>query len=72
MGQAFFLVKIMANEIKMIASFPPITGAIKLDGQGDGARLSIDIPRTEIKKVPKLYGLMGNVFEVIFKPIKDK
>ncbi len=62
----------MADEIKMIASFPPIQGAIKLDGQGDGARLTIDIPRTEVKKVPKLYDLMGNVFELSFKQIQDK
>lgn len=62
----------MVKEIKLIASFPPVTGAIKLDGQGDGARLEIDIPRTEIKKVPELYNLMGTVFELTFKQIPDK
>jgi len=31
--------------IKFIASLPPIQSAISIDGQGDGARIKIDVSR---------------------------
>jgi hypothetical protein len=46
------------------ASLPPIQSAINLDGQGDGARIKLDIPRSDIEAVLKLQGLSGQVFRV--------
>jgi hypothetical protein len=35
------------EEVKFLASFPPIQSAIKIDGQG-GARIQLDIPEIEM------------------------
>jgi hypothetical protein len=40
----------MANEpttITFMASLPPIQSAITLDGNGDGARIKLDLPATD-------------------------
>jgi len=51
--------------IEFTASLPPIQSAINLDGAGDGARIRLDIPRSEIEAVLKLQGLAGQVFKVV-------
>jgi len=51
--------------IEFTASLPPIQSAINLDGAGDGARIRLDIPRSEIEAVLKLQGLAGQVFRVV-------
>lgn len=51
-------------KISFMASLPPIQSAISLDGQGDGARVKIDVPRSDIEAVLKLQGLAGRVFRV--------
>jgi hypothetical protein len=51
--------------IEFNASLPPIQSAINLDGNGDGARIKLDIPRSEIEAVLKLQGLTGQVFRVV-------
>lgn len=57
----------MTDEIRFIASLPPIQSAINLDGQGDGARIKLDISREYVQEVLKLQGLAGESFEVIVK-----
>lgn len=52
-------------KIEFNASLPPIQSAINLDGQGDGARVKLDVPRTDIEAVLKLQGLSGQVFKVV-------
>ena len=51
-------------EIKFTASLPPIQSAINLDGNGDGARIKLDIPRTDIQAILELQGLSGESFRV--------
>ena len=51
--------------IEFTASLPPIQSAINLDGQGDGARIKLDVPRTDIEAVLKLQGMAGQVFKVV-------
>jgi hypothetical protein len=51
--------------IEFTASLPPIQSAINLDGNGDGARIKLDIPRSEIEAVLKLQGLTGQSFRVV-------
>jgi hypothetical protein len=55
------------NKIEFIATLPPIQSAINLDGQGDGARIKLDIPATEIDQVLKLQRLAGKTFRVIIE-----
>jgi hypothetical protein len=52
-------------EIKFTASLPPIQSAINLDGNGDGSRIKLDIPRSDIQAVLKLQELAGTSFKVV-------
>lgn len=42
------------DDIKFRASIPTLQSAITLDGNGDGARLKLDIPRSDVDVVTKL------------------
>jgi hypothetical protein len=59
----------MSEKIQFNASLPPIQSAINLDGMGDGARIKLDIPRTDIPAVLELQGLSGMVFKVTIERI---
>lgn len=59
------------DRITFIASLPPIQSAISLDGYGDGARIKIDVPRSDISEVLKLQGLAGQTFKVTIEPTGD-
>jgi len=37
-----------ATRITFTASLPPIQSAITLDGNGDGARIKLDVPRSDV------------------------
>ena len=52
-------------KIKFYASLPDILSAISLDGSGDGARVKLDIPRSDIEAVLKLQEMAGKSFQVI-------
>ena len=56
--------------IEFIASLPPIQSAINIDGQGDGARIKLDIPASEMNQVIELQKLTGKVFKVIIEEIE--
>ena len=55
--------------IKFKASLPPIQSAISLDGQGDGARIKLDIPRTDVAAILDLQKFSGAELEVIITRI---
>jgi hypothetical protein len=38
----------MSDRIAFFASLPPIQSAITLDGNGDGARIKLDIPASDV------------------------
>ena len=63
-GGGFGSGKLYTMEIKFTASLPPIQSAINLDGNGDGARIKLDIPRSDILEVLKLQALAGESFKV--------
>jgi len=58
------------EKITFIASLPPIQSAINLDGQGDGARIKLDVPRSDIEAILKLQGLSGESFRVTIESDK--
>lgn len=39
------------DAITFIATLPPIQSAITLDGNGDGARIKLDVPRSHVGAV---------------------
>jgi len=52
------------KKIKFIASLPPIQSAINIDGQGNGARIKLDIPASELNRVIELQSYIGESFKV--------
>ena len=55
------------NEIKkieFIASLPPIMSAISVDGVGNGARIKLDIPASEMLQVVQLQTFVGKLFKI--------
>jgi len=59
------------EKITFTASLPPIQSAINLDGQGDGARIKLDIPRSDIEAILRLQGLSGQSFKVTIEAIGE-
>lgn len=52
--------------VKFRAILPPIQSAISLDGNGDGARIKLDVPRSDVRAVLFLQQMYSNkVFTVI-------
>ncbi len=49
------------------ASLPDIQSAISFSGAGNGARIKLDVPETEISEVIKLMLLRGKAFKVIIE-----
>ena len=52
------------NKIEFIASLPPIMSAISVDGIGNGARIKLDIPASEMLQVVQLQTFVGRVFKI--------
>ena len=53
--------------VKFTASLPPIQSAININGIGDGARIKLDIPASDIEQVIKLQKMTGKSFKVIIE-----
>ena len=52
------------NKIEFIASLPPIMSAISVDGLGNGARIKLDIPASEMLQVVQLQTFVGKLFKI--------
>jgi len=52
------------NKIEFIASLPPIMSAISVDGLGNGARIKLDIPASEMLQIVQLQTFVGKVFKI--------
>ena len=59
------------KKIEFIASLPPIQSAINIDGQGNGARIKLDIPASELNKVIELQGYIGMSFKVTIEGVDE-
>ena len=55
------------DKIEFIASLPPIQSAINIDGQGNGARIKLDIPASELIYVIALQKYIGESFRVVIE-----
>ena len=63
----------MTEPISFIASLPPIGSAINLDGAGDGARIKLDVPRSDTDAVLVLQRwYSGQAFRVTIEPLPEK
>ena len=59
------------GSITFAASLPPIQSAILLDGNGDGARVKLDIPRTDVQAALQLQGWAESLLIVTIKQSQD-
>jgi hypothetical protein len=59
------------EKFSFMASLPPIQSAISVSGQGDGARVKLDIPQSELESILKLQLLSGQSFKVIIQPVNS-
>ena len=55
--------------IRFRASLPPILSAITLDGNGDGARIKLDIPRSDIAAILLLQRWAEALLEVTIRKL---
>ena len=59
----------MEEEIEFAASLPPIQSAISMDGNGDGARIKLDVPASDMAAVLLLQAwYAGKAFRVTVTP----
>jgi hypothetical protein len=54
--------------VTLLASFPPIQSAIKVAGNGDGMRIQLDIPESEVEKAEALLRWRGELLVVTIRP----
>jgi len=59
------------TSFSFVASLPPIQSAINVSGHGDGARVKLDIPQSEMPAVLNLQLLAGRAFQVTIEPVGD-
>jgi len=59
-------------EFSFVASLPAIQSAIKIDGNGDGARIQMEVPGSELEAIIKLQILCGKAFRVTIKEIDNE
>ena len=52
------------DKISFIASLPSIQSAILISGDGNGAKIKLEVPQSEISEVLKLASLYGKCFKV--------
>lgn len=55
----------MGDKITFLAAFPPIQSAIKITGAGDGMRIQLDIPESEMGNAIELLAWRQRVLKVI-------
>lgn len=58
------------DKFSFTASLPPIQSAISVSGQGDGARIKLDIPQSELAAIINLQLLSGRTFKVTIEPME--
>jgi len=54
-----------------IASFPPIQSAIKITGDGNGMRLQLDVPETEMGEAVKVLAWRECALKITIEPLEN-
>lgn len=60
------------KKVTFIASFPPIQTALRFSGNGDGARILIDIPESEMGEAVKLLLYRQVPLKVTIEPYEQE
>ena len=59
------------DEAVFLFTFPPIQSAIKIHGEGEGMRVQLEIPESEMGQALKLLAWRGIVLEARIRPEQD-
>ena len=62
----------MSDSCTFLASFPQIQSAIKTHGGGDGMRIQLDIPESEMANALELLTMRQAVLKVTVEVEKDR
>jgi HSP20 family molecular chaperone IbpA len=54
----------MGDKIEFMASLPAIQSAVSVSGNGDGARIKLDVPGTDLPQAIKLLLYTNQTFKV--------
>ena len=54
-----------------LCSFPAIQTAIKIHGSGDGMRIQLEIPESEMEEAKKLFDWRQKVLAVAIEPVDE-
>lgn len=60
------------NKISFIATLPPIQSAMNVSGNGDGMRVKLDIPQSEIGNAIRLTLFQNTAFRVTIEEIEEE
>lgn len=60
------------QKIIFTASLPQIMSAISINGAGDGARIKLDIPASDMLQVVQLQTMVGKAFRVTVEEIEEQ
>lgn len=61
------------KSVTFIAAFPDIQSAFSMDGRGDGARIKLDIPRSDVDAVVLLHQFCtGKPLRVTVEVLEDE
>lgn len=61
----------MTDPISFIASFPAIQSAIIISGDGNGLRIKLDVPESDLLPFLSALAMRQTAFKVTIEPIED-
>lgn len=62
---------VVADTITFLCTFPPIQSAIKVTGNGDGLRIQLDIPESEMAQAAYLLTMRERILKVTIEVHHD-
>ena len=60
-----------AEPVAFLATIRPIQSALSVSGNNDGARLTLDIPETELPAIARLLLMRGIVLRVTVEEVRE-
>ena len=58
--------------ISFLASFPAIASAIIISGDGNGLRIKLDVPETDLLQSLHIIAMRQTAFKVTIEPLDDE
>lgn len=59
------------DQIRFCAALPPIQSAVTVSGNGDGLRIKLDVPGSDMLQALRMLALSGQAFVVTITPVVE-